>query len=250
MSSEIGLLPSPMLVTDRTKATPAQLYTHYQNQLATLQRELGLCLYGNGNSKGSPVSTPGVRMIIGYLELSSQDLTQFPMHIKAYSALIITKTTAPPDLLRRKALALTGWRLEPDASGDYRYTEEIDTYYSTRVVSPNGDMWAVVSFFGAWLTSIAEPFDVPREVITFTDDNWRCWWLATANYTIHNIVSITFAPDSVEATIDVPGQVAPYGSCGCIPGVSHFYPSTNLHAPFDELVTTLPPPVISSPILK
>lgn len=58
-----------------------------------------------------------------------------------------------------------------------------------------------------------------------------------------DITSIQFPPNSIEAKMDVDGQIAPYGSCGIIPGVAYTYPGITV--PYDELVfTTNPDPLV------
>ncbi len=238
----------------RYEASSVELYVHYQKQLNTINRELARCLYLSNKTRktNSFASTPCIPLIIAYLEL--------PINWEGRWMYFLP---APYNLLKRKALALTHWRIDAVVlRGGYVWI---------RALPPSdaaNNMGSALIRAASWRNDRRDNVVGPSDFLDFKNGTIGCISMDAyvpgewnnvefgfrVDFTssisgifirfgkIDRVTSITFTSDRQESLVDQPGQIAPYGSCGEIPGVAHFYPQTNYDfAPFDELLAIEPP---------
>ncbi len=246
----------------RFRASEVELYVHYQKQLATLNRELARRLYCANKTRktNSFASTPCVPLIISYLEISNYK------GLFEWQATLPIPLPPPIDLLKRKALALINWQIDTvNFRGGYiciRVLPPSDAANNIGSALIRAADWGYANgglFFGPWgsfpkdhvlacLRVYGDHNAVEEKAWDNADFGLDVGFGASRNRyaTIGRVSSITFTSDRQESRVDIPGQIAPYGSCGEIPGVAHFYPHVNCcegyhRIPFDELITIDPP---------
>ncbi len=274
--------------TVRPRFTHAELYRHYQLQVFTLNHELAVCLYGANESDEthSLASIPCVPIIIDYLQLIIPNDYSYryaePDHSRPNSIAYNVRTCpAPVNLLKRKAMALLGWHvdayhtrkqggimliLRPANLGDTRSAVVLAkdchdkhrhgipmTMNQSRIMgqsqSPSlgGNLDHIVQSLLFDTPFMSTKGVVPSD-LKFEEEEFG--FLLKNLSLVFGVTSIMFSANSVESQIDLPGQIAPYGSCGDIPGVAHFYPNTPFapcqgklvdYAPIDELIVIDPP---------
>ncbi len=245
-----------------------QLYVHYQKQMTTLHRELAWYLYhGDKRRKRKSVaSTPCIALIVAYLQLPVDFVVTYSCtyrHTNSFWTYYVQhRALAPPNLLKRKAIALLDWRVR-----QCDFSNLASDYLLVSVVPRNSADKRVATIRAGGISNINGPIpidDLPvyrngfpiisalrlygehyyNKGIYGATTNFQCatdaWidaafgMLLTDETSLDNIESITFSSDSVESQVDIPGMVAPVSSCGDIPGVAHFFP--HMFAPLHELV--------------
>ncbi len=250
----------------RENLTEVELYMHYRKQLSTLNHDLAKLLYHTTRKTNSLASTPCVSLIIAYLELPA-DYNEY--YDCEYTFVDSVEEIAPPiDLLKRKAMALLGWRIDRWEVVTRKANDEIVPRYpriNIYVVppDPNDTRVAIVQAYG-FVDTTGKYIPIPdsndsesakdqaKQILAglylycayapqaaYDEDDFG--FLLGNDARIEDIYSITFSSNAVESSVDVPGQVAPYGACGEIPGVAHFYPELPPCAPYDELVAVAQP---------
>lgn len=225
-------------------------YRRYKVRLSTLEAELSLRLHAS-KRRCTASSGPLIQVVIGYLLLNDDAMQSFEARLTLLpsrdTAWVRDGVGAPVDKTARKLLALldqrlywavslVDWSRGAGAVEVHLKSHRRQSDHDVVAEETHQDLSAVVTCNDyhrvSWKGGARDYLfhslhmvgsgHLSRDSIAWDCTSYQCSVATHYGNEIRNVSSVKFVEGSAESQFDAPGMVAPYGSCGYIPGVSRW----------------------------